>query len=218
MFSRISFSLKMVLLTIALTLSASLFPSDVYFFHHGASGNIILLYSVFRSLVWMLLIPLLYVIYILKERPDTFGFTLPHPAAYAIKLTVLSSLLLLPLAVLLGLRPEFQYAYSLRDATIVQFFFQYVFLACIYYVAESFLFFGFLFHNLWNRLHYHSFWITGATFALMHIMKPRLEIATAFFTGLLFCYLSRKTKSILPVAIVHFILALTVNVLVTFVW
>lgn len=76
-----------------------------------------------------------------------------------------------------------------------------------YYLAEEFFFHGFLLLYIQRWMGLHSIWITSVLFAWLHLGKPLPEIVFAFFLGIALSLLSLKTKSFLPAAFVHFILA-----------
>lgn len=170
------------------------------------------------AFVWMLVIPLTVVRFILKEKFESYGWRLPEDKRRAILLTLFSIIILVPVMIFFGTQESFQKFYTLQDTSLENFLLMSVVLSFIYYTSEEFLFRGFLFWGLWRKVGYHSFWITSLVFALFHVTKPLLEIPFAFFASVLLCYLSFKTKSFIPAFVVHFTIALVLNVLVTFVW
>ena len=168
--------------------------------------------------MWMLVVPLTVIRFILKEKFRSYGWCLPENNRQAILLTLFSLMVLIPVMVFFGTQESFQKFYTLQDVSLGNFLLMSVFLSFVYYASEEFLFRGFLFWGLWRRVGYHSFWIISLIFTLLHITKPLLEIPFAFFASLLFCYLSFKTKSFIPAFVVHFTIALVLNILVTFFW
>lgn len=168
------------------------------------------------SIFFMLFIPAAIIRLIYGSPISTFGLALPRDLREAAKLMLIALLALIPIAILLSTQGAFRTYYSRYDISIPSFLIDAGLFALLYYIAEGFLFFGFLFFGLWPRLRYHSFWIVSTLFSLLHFAKPPLEILLSFFSALLFCHLSLKTKSIFPAALVHFIIAFILNVLVTF--
>ena len=75
---------------------------------------------------------------------------------------------------------------------------------------------GFLLFGLYGKIGVHAVWISRAVFAALHFSKPAMEIPVAFFSGILLSALALKTKSFIPPAIAHFLMALTLNILVNF--
>ncbi|PIP86931.1 hypothetical protein COW81_02980 [Candidatus Campbellbacteria bacterium CG22_combo_CG10-13_8_21_14_all_36_13] len=118
--------------------------------------------------------------------------------------------------VLLAKQVSFQEYYAVQQNIFV--FSAPTMISLVYYFAEEFLFRGFLFFGLWDRFKYHTFWITNVIFAIFHVGKPTLEVFFAFSLGLVLSYTSFKTKSFIPATIIHFAVALILNILVTYVF
>lgn len=171
---------------------------------------------VLNSLFWMLVVSLILAKFLFKEKPAFFGFRLPEKRLHAIALILLSFVILVPIMIFFSGQEQFQVFYSPDNQSIWRFLLVVVVLSFGYYLAEEFLFRGFLFWGLFHKIGYHSFWITSGIFALLHINKPPLEIPFSFFASLLFCYLSFKTKSFIPAFLVHFTIALILNALIIF--
>ena len=164
----------------------------------------------------MLVIPILVIKYILDKKPEDFGLRLPDSIRQAVILTFTVTMIFLPIIFLLAKQRSFQQYYQINTGiigfsiiTIIQFF---------YFLSEEFFFRGFLFLSLWNKIKYHSFWLTNLVFAIFHITKPGGEILFAFFFGTSLSYLTYKTKSFVPALFAHFMFALLLNILVNFVY
>lgn len=169
------------------------------------------------SIFFMLLAPMVIIRLKSNRALSDFGWRNARDTKEAIKLIAISLLILIPIIVLLSFQDGFREYYSSRYTTSVpSFFLDAGLFTLLYYIAEGFLFFGFLFFYLWPRMHYYSFLVVSALFSFLHFAKPPLEILLSFFSALLFCHLSIKTKSIFPAAIVHFIIAFILNTLITF--
>lgn len=167
------------------------------------------------ALIGMLLLPLLVIRKFFKEDLREYGFRLPEDYRETLILVFLAIVLFLPLLFFFGGEDSFQGYYSaVAELTLGKFLVVGVLASLIYYVAEEFLFRGFLFWGLWQRAGYHSFWINGVIFASLHLTKPFAEVVFAFFASLIFCFLSLKTKSFLSAAAVHFAIALIFNILI----
>ncbi|KKR32272.1 MAG: hypothetical protein UT65_C0004G0003 [Parcubacteria group bacterium GW2011_GWF2_39_8b] len=161
------------------------------------------------------LMPVFIIKKIFNKQTSDFGLCLPQKLNQAIKLTAITILIFLPITFFLGSQSAFREYYALGQNT-------YYFLAFsiissgLYYFSEEFLFRGFLFFGLWDKFKFHSFWIISLIFTLFHLGKPSLEVPLTFFLSLALCYLSFKTKSFIPAVIVHFSLALVLNLVVFF--
>lgn len=198
----------LVLLTIVLVFLANINPFQL---HEGPYYEI---FAVFGAMVWMLMVSLIVIWFVFKEKIEDYGWILPKNKSKAVLLTFLSIAILTPIMVFFGTQDSFREFYTLQSVSIGNFLLTSVVLSFVYYIAEEFLFRGFLFWGLFHKVGYHSFWITSSVFALFHITKPLLEIPFAFFASLLFCYLSFKTKSFVPAFVVHFTIALILNTLI----
>ena len=213
----ISYFLKsvwgIVFLTLILTFLGSLRFESV-----GASlGSWAGLFFALQALVFMGFAPLLLLILSSKMNLLDFGFRLPSRKKEAIVLIVLAFTVLMPLIIFFSGQDAFQDYYSLKKESLFNFLVLIILPSLIYYFAEEFLFRGFLFWGLWHKIKYHSFWITSLIFSIFHLSKPLPEVFFAFFASLIFCYLSLKTKSFVPAAVAHFLVAIALNALIVFV-
>ena len=165
------------------------------------------------ALLIMFILPLGIITYIYKENMREFGLRYPENPKLATKMSLLVVLVLLPIIYWLSKTSSFDKYYSIEQG-----FGSYFLLAtlgsAVYFIGEEFLFRGFLFFGLWEKLKFHSFWIINIIFAIIHIGKPALEVLFAFVAGLMFTYLSYRTKSFIPAVIVHFVIALILNIFV----
>ncbi len=171
----------------------------------------------FSAFLVMFLLPAGIIRFVFKEKLIDFGLSFPKDRQSAVKLTLIAIVILLPILFLLATLTNFQQYYLIKHK-IDAFFMLEVIASFIYFFSEEFLFRGVLFFGLWDKFKFHTFWITNLVFALLHLGKPFGEIFVAFFIGNIFSYLSFKTKSILPAVVVHFIIALLLNIIIIFVY
>lgn len=207
---------SLFIVTLFLAVAPSFFIPFSYLYRHFSllSQSLIVLG---KSLFFMLAMPMAIIAFVLDKPLSAFGWLVPKNRKEVGKAIVLASLVFIPIILLFSTYESFRGRYSLYGASIPYFLLNAGLFASLYYLAEGFLFFGFLFFGFWPRLRYHSFWIVSILFTLLHVTKPGPEIAFSFFSSLIFCYLSLKTKSVFPAAIVHVVIAFILNVLVTFV-
>lgn len=209
--------ISLVLLTFFLNVAPSSFlPFSYLYRNFSLSSQSVALLLV--TLIFLVALPLATIIFVFNEKPAAFGWRLPSDLREAKKVAAYAILALLPFILFFSTQDIFRGYYSTYGVSISDFLLKAVFLTFFYYLAEEFLFHGFLFFGLWSRVRYHSFWIVSLLFAFLHIGKPPTEIIFSFFASLLFCYLSLKTKSFLPAAIVHYTIALMLNIIATFIW
>ncbi|MFZ2621208.1 MAG: type II CAAX endopeptidase family protein [Minisyncoccia bacterium] len=179
-------------------------------------GSLGFLYFVnLSALILLFIVPILIIKFILKRPLEEFGLSSPKNWNEAVKLTTLATIVLLSILFFIAKDSGFQKFYAVKEGFGV-FFLLATLGSGIYYVGEEFLFRGFMFFALSERVHFHSFWITSLVFALLHATKPSGEVIFAFISSLIFCYLSQKTRSFLPAFAVHFIIALGFNLMVMF--
>jgi len=169
----------------------------------------------FSSSLIMFVLPALVIKLIFDKPLSSFGLCLPNKLSEAIKLSTAAILTSLPVMFFLSSQTTFQEYYTFKQS-----FGLFLLISIgpggLYYFSEEFIFRGILFFGLWDRLKLHSFWIAGLIFALFHIGKPSGEVLVAFFLGLMFSYLSFKTKSFLPAVVVHMTLAFVLNTIINF--
>lgn len=161
----------------------------------------------------MFVIPALIIKFVFKKELSDFGLSIPKDLSRALKLIAIALLILLPFIFLLASKTNFQEFYLIKHSFSGLFFLE-ILASCLYFFSEEFLFRGVLFFGLWDKLKLHTFWITNLIFAIFHLNKPYGEVFFAFFTGLLLSYVSLKTKSFIPAAIIHTILAFVLNITV----
>lgn len=168
-----------------------------------------------KALAFMLVLPLI-TLFLLGMNVREFGWRAPSPGHRA--LFALSLVLILLLAVGASFVPAFRAYYSLSGISVPAFAALAGVVSLAYYIAEEFLFRGFLLFGLARSLGGRAVWVGALLFALFHAGKPGLEVPLAFLLGALFSFVALRTKSFIPAALLHFVLALALNVLVTFVW
>ncbi|KKR43157.1 hypothetical protein A2356_02195 [Candidatus Nomurabacteria bacterium RIFOXYB1_FULL_39_16] len=169
-----------------------------------------------NAFTMMFIVPAIIINFFLKKPLSDFGLSVPVNIKQSILLTCLTILVFSPLIYFLSLQSNFQNFYITKTNAL--YFLTYSISGIFYYFAEEFIFRGFLHFGLWNRFKFHTIWIINIVFAIFHLNKPPLEFYFALLLGIALNYLSYKTKSFIPAVIVHFTLALILNILVTFIF
>lgn len=171
--------------------------------------------------LWYLIASVLVPLFVIRrsfKNPADYGWRMPENRGEAIRLAFLVTIALLPFAVWFAHLDSFQQYYSVRDVSPGYFVRMGVILSAILYPAEEFLLRGFLFLGIWKKAGYHSFWITAVLATIFHVSKPGGEIMFAPLLSVVLSFLTLKTKSFVPAAVVHYALALVFNIFVTLVW
>lgn len=189
-----------------LAVRSGLFNTDDIIFHFAVAISAFLI---------MFVLPSVIIKFVFHKPLRDFGLCIPNNLKGSIKLSVIAILIAFPIIFFLSGEESFQKYYEVKQG-----FGTFLFLTfgagSIYYFSEEFIFRGILFFGLWDKLKFHTFWIINLIFSAFHFGKPPLEIFIAFFLGMLFSYLSLKTKSFLPAALVHLTLAFILNTIITF--
>lgn len=170
---------------------------------------------VLGALLGMVVAPIFFIKHILREEVSWYGWRLPDNWKKGAFLVFVSLLILMPFILIFSGIEGFREYYSSTEGFLRESFFLMAIMSMIYFFSEEFLFRGFLFFGLMKRVGLHSFWISSLLFMVLHIPKPLPEVFFSFFAGLIFCYLSFKTKSFVPAAISHFVIAFLMNLLFT---
>lgn len=166
--------------------------------------------------VMMFAIPAIVIKLIFKKPLRDFGLSMPVDIKKSLLWTGLIILICLPPLYLFSLQSGFQNYYSVK-INILYFIF-YTITGIFYFFSEEFIFRGLLHFGLWDKFKFHTIWMVNLIFVIFHLGKPFPEICFSFVVGILLSFLSFKTKSFLPAVLVHFTLALFLNILVTFVF
>jgi membrane protease YdiL (CAAX protease family) len=164
----------------------------------------------------LLVLPLVLNKLIFKANTTDLGLRLPASRIKAVVYSVLVLLIILPVFYFVFMNnASFKTAYTFSGGgiSIAYFMFLQFFILPVYYFCEEFFFRGIYFMYLWEKIGWHSFWITEVTFMFAHLGKPGIEILISFPAGILLNFLTIKTKSIYPAALVHTIIGITINAL-----
>ncbi len=143
-----------------------------------------------------LLIPLLFVIFIFRENPATYGFQLGDWRT-GLKLTLGGILLMTPILWwLLRADSSMQdyYAHLLPGLpwnTFLDLF------------GWEFLFRGWLLFGYARKFGAEALWIQAVPFALAHAGKPEIETLSTIFGGFAFGWVAWRTKSFLYPFLIH---------------
>ncbi len=169
------------------------------------------------AVVFMLAVPVAIIKFWFKKNLSEFGLALPQNKKETLLLTGAVFLINLPIILFFSKQPDFQSYYGWANLDLLSgYAVIFMLLPAIYYFSEEFLFRGFLFLGINQKPELKSYIITAVIFSLFHIGKPAAEIYYAFFFGLAACYLTQKSRSVLPAAVVHFALSVILNLLIIY--
>jgi membrane protease YdiL (CAAX protease family) len=170
---------------------------------------------VFAALIFIVF-PVIVNKFILKQSISEIGITIPKNKLHTSILTLLALLYTVPVFIYLSQQGSFQDYYKFGPTSPLFFIGMQLLLFPLYYFAEETFFRGFLFLTLWQRVGWHSYWISDILFTLAHIGKPPLEILVSIPASILFNYITLRSRSMLPSFIVHTCLGILVFSIINF--
>jgi membrane protease YdiL (CAAX protease family) len=157
-----------------------------------------------------LLVPLLVIVLVFRERPSAYGFAWGDWRA-GLKITLIAWIAAAPLLVFAARNPAVIDYYTVRyqDMTPLE----RLAVVSLDLFGWEFVFRGFLLFALYPVAGPVAIVIQAVPFAMGHIGKPALETLSTIFGGLAFGWVAWRTRSFLYPWLIHcFILALTVFV------
>jgi len=100
-----------------------------------------------------------------------------------------------------------------KAARGMDYFFIYQLIQLFYMFSWEFFFRGFMLFSLEKKLGRASILVQTIPFALMHYKKPQIEAYGSIFAGIFLGIIGLRAKSFLPCAILHFLVALSADIL-----
>ena len=188
----------------------------LYFSEYFADGDLPTLqpylYSAVSSVVTRMLLPLAFIVFVLRERPRDFGYRLGGGRTF---LSIYAALLLVMVPVLwfVAGSATFQAKYPFWDRAdeswrfLLLYEFRYFF---IFLSGEAF-WRGFLVFGLARRYGWHALSIAMIPYVLVHFGKPFPETLAAILTGYLLGYLALKHRSFVLGIALHYSVALLMD-------
>ena len=167
------------------------------------------------SIVLRVLVPAALIVFVLHERPRDFGFRLrgqwPQLRPYLIAFGVM-----IPVLFLVSGLGSFQAKYPLYDGAVLggwHFWGYHLFYGLQFLGLEAF-FRGYLLFGLYPRLGNHAIAVMMIPYVMVHFGKPVPETFSAIVAGFVLGYLALKSKSFLWGWMLHWGVALTLDVMV----
>lgn len=160
----------------------------------------------FDGLALYLLIPLLVIVVVFREKPADYGFRLGD-WRMGIKWTAILCAAATPILLIAGRTPvmtAYYARYSDGTASVLL-------TTALELFSWEFLFRGFLLWALYRVAGPSAVLLQAVPFALAHLSKPPLETLSTIFGGTLFGWLGWRTKSFLyPFALHWFVMSLAI--------
>lgn len=172
-------------------------------------------YSSVNSVVWRLLLPVVFVVFVLREHLREFGFALV-PSASMARIYVLLFALMLPIVWVAAGQSSFQAKYPFWDGANESWR-----LLALYELRYFFIFLsgeafwrGFLLFGLARRFGWHALSISMVPYVLVHWGKPVPEVLGAVVTAYVLGYLALRHRSFWLGVALHFGIAFFMDVFV----
>ncbi len=186
---RLNFDWKIVSITIVTTL---LLMIDYY---HRLTP-----YYYWDRVILYLVIPLLVILFLFRENPQAYGFSLGDWKA-GLLLTGLGILLMAPIIYTLGrgdlsMRDYYKpLTHGLPWTTFLDL------------IGWEFLFRGWILFGYARKFGAEALWLQAVPFALMHNGKPEIETLSTIFGGFAFGWVAYRTKSFLYPFLIHWFIS-----------
>lgn len=186
---RLNFDWKIVSITI---LSTLLLMIDYY---HRLTP-----YYYWDRVILYLVIPLLVILFLFRENPQAYGFSLGDWKA-GLLLTGLGILLMAPIIYTLGrgdlsMRDYYKpLTHGLPWTTFLDL------------IGWEFLFRGWILFGYARKFGAEALWLQAVPFALMHNGKPEIETLSTIFGGFAFGWVAYRTKSFLYPFLIHWFIS-----------
>jgi membrane protease YdiL (CAAX protease family) len=150
-------------------------------------------------IILYLIIPMLIVLIIFREKPSVYGFTFGDWKT-GLKLTGFSFLLITPVLWLTAhgnaMKDYYQPQVSgLPWNTFIDLF------------GWEFFFRGFILFTYMRKFGTEALWLQAVPFALAHIGKPEVEVLSTIFGGFVFGWVANRTRSFVYPFVIHWFVA-----------
>lgn len=146
-----------------------------------------------------LVIPLIFIILIFRERPADYGFTLGDWRA-GLLITLCAILLIAPVLWLVARGGAMQGYYEQQMAGLPWNTF-------VDLLGWEFIFRGWILFGYARKFGPEALWLQAVPFALAHIGKPEVETLSTIFGGFVFGWVAYRTRSFLYPFLIHWFVA-----------
>lgn len=172
-------------------------------------------YWFLSSPIMLMFIPLLSVKLIFKERVREWGVGFGKKR-FGLTFVIAAYVLMIPVLFVVSKMSSFQGKYPLCEFALTnwKFFVTYEIAYGIYMLAWEFIFRGYMLFGMERALGSYTIFVQMIPFAIMHSAKPLPEALGAIFTGILLGVVALYTRSFLYGVILHYVVAMTMDVII----
>ena len=189
----------------------------LYFAEYFADGELPTLqpyvYTAVSSVVTRMLMPLAFIVLVLKERPRDFGYRLGGGRTFVAIYAALL-LIMVPILWMAAETPSFQgkYPFWNRAGESWRFLLLYEFRYFFIFLSGEAFWRGFLLFGLAKKFGWHALSVAMIPYVIVHFGKPMPETLGAIVTGYLLGYLALKHRSFVLGIALHYSVALLMDV------
>ncbi len=151
-----------------------------------------------ERIVFYLVIPLLIIVLVFRDRPSEYGFALGN-WRQGLKWTVLVIVPAIPVLYLAGRTPAMTEYYARIERGPIEV----LLTAGLDLVGWEFLFRGFILFGLLQAIGPSAIVLQAVPFALAHLGKPELETMSTIFGGILFGWVAWRGRSFVYPFLLH---------------
>ena len=176
---------------------------------------IYLIFWVFILILFYILIPVILIKYIFKEKLSNYGIYFKNLKKDS-SLYFYMLLFMIPLVFIVSTNKSFQLVYPFfkpPKGQLMPLFFYWEIAYFINFIAVEFFFRGFMLHGLKNQFGVYSIFIMVIPYCCIHFHKPFAEAMASIIAGIILGTLSLKSKSIFWGVVIHFSVAICMDLM-----
>jgi len=176
----------------------------------------------YRKIFWVsaivliyLVIPLLIVKFVFKQKPADYGFNLNKNVLKDYPVYLLMLAIMLPIVFYASSTASFQARYPIfhpKKENLYPLFIYWQVAYFVQFIAVEFFFRGFILHGLKHKFGYYAVFISMVPYCMVHFGKPFPETLAAIIAGIVLGTLSLKSRSIFMGVIIHYSVAITMDI------
>lgn len=161
----------------------------------------------------MLIVPLILVMAVLKEKPSDFGFRVGD-YKFGLISSAVFILVMLPVIWIASGTESFARTYPQGGVTVresIPVLLYYELLVGFYMLSWEFFWRGYMLFGLKNKFGYYAVFIQMIPFVILHRGKPEIEVFASIFAGLILGIQALRANSFIYCFIVHWVVMIFVD-------
>jgi hypothetical protein len=176
----------------------------------------------FSTLYWfsadgflMLIIPLLLILVVLKEKPTVYGFTIGDHK-FGLASSGVFILIMIPVVWIASGSETFTKAYpqaGIRVKEHIPVLLYYELFVGFYMLAWEFFWRGYMLFGLKDKFGYYAVFIQMIPFVILHRGKPEIEVFASIFAGLILGIQALRANSFIYCFVVHWVIMIFLDVI-----